>query len=150
MTQQSPSTTTHPPAGQADAETAVELLAAAAAGLTARDQLLLELTVRRGLSGRELAERLGVSVQQGYCLAHRMRQRIARSMAALTVARHGRQDCGALARMLRDWDGRFTVLTRKRVARHIDRCPICDRTRATWAASYAPELAVGPDAGREY
>ena len=131
MQHQSTIATTDPAAPRAAAETPAELLAAAGAGLTPRDQLLFDLAMRQGLSGRALAAQLGVSTQQAYCLAHRMRQRTARSVSALLVARHGRASCAALARMLAGWDGQFSVLTRKRVARHIDRCVTCERTRGT-------------------
>jgi hypothetical protein len=45
------------------------------------------------------------------------------------VARTGRQDCLELNAMLDGWDGRLTVLMRKRVHRHVERCAICSRRR---------------------
>jgi hypothetical protein len=48
----------------------------------------------------------------------------------LVVGRTARKDCVALDRLLNGWDGRLTVLLRKRVGRHIDRCVVCsDRRR---------------------
>jgi hypothetical protein len=48
----------------------------------------------------------------------------------LLVARSGRADCAELDALLQDWDGQLTVLLRKRLHRHIGRCPICgDRKR---------------------
>ena len=48
----------------------------------------------------------------------------------LLVARAGREACAELAGILDGWDGRLTVLLRKRVARHIRRCGVCgDRQR---------------------
>src|SRR5581483_11216801 len=41
------------------------------------------------------------------------------------VARTGRQACPALQVMLDGWDGRMTVLMRKRISRHIDHCGVC-------------------------
>ena len=106
-----------------------ELVRSAACGLDERDQLVLELSVRQGLQGADLAAALGVSADQSYTLLHRMRERVDRSMTALVVARAGRKDCADLALVLQGWDGEFTVLVRKRVARHIETCGTCERTR---------------------
>jgi RNA polymerase sigma factor (sigma-70 family) len=121
---------------QTDDETAgleyqelAELVRSAASGLDERDQLVLELSVRQGLDGDDLADALGVTAQQSYGLVHRMRQRTERSLGAYCVARGGRDDCEELAEILRGWDGEFNVLIRKRVARHIDRCDTCERSR---------------------
>jgi hypothetical protein len=72
-----------------------------------------------------------------------MRDRVARSVGALLIARKGRADCPGLQVVLADWDGTYTVLTRKRVARHIDRCELCDERRAALVAPFGA-LAVGP------
>ncbi len=106
-----------------------ELVRGAAIGLDERDQLVLEYTLRQGLQGDDLAAALGVSAQQSYGLVHRMRQRTERSLGAYCVARRGRNDCDQLAEILRGWDGEFSVLIRKRVARHIDGCDTCERSR---------------------
>ena len=106
-----------------------ELVRSAACGLDERDQLVLELSVRQGLQGSDLAAALGISAEQSYTLVHRMRDRVERSLGALVVARAGRKDCKDLADVLQGWDGEFTVLIRKRVARHLENCETCDRTR---------------------
>ena len=106
-----------------------ELVRSAACGLDARDQLVLELSVRQGLQGADLAAALGVSADQSYTMVHRMRDRVDRSLTALVVARAGRKDCPDLALVLQGWDGEFTILVRKRVARHIETCETCERTR---------------------
>ena len=106
-----------------------ELIRSAACGLDERDQLMLELSVRQGLQGSDLAAALGISAEQTYTLVHRMRDRVERSLGALVVARAGRKDCQDLADVLQGWDGEFTVLIRKRVARHLENCEICERTR---------------------
>ena len=121
---------------------------AAAAGLDPRDQLVLELTVRQRMEGGDLAAALGVTVAQSHVLVHRMRERVERSLGALTVARMGRRDCAELAELLEDWDGTFTVLVRKRVARHVDGCDLCAQTRRRYAAlalvGMAPALEAPP------
>jgi len=48
------------------------------------------------------------------------------------VARHTAADpqtCPTLAEILRGWDGQLTVLMRKRIARHIDDCTVCEIDR---------------------
>lgn len=114
----------------------------AAAGLDERDQLVLELSARQGLAGPDLADALGVSVDQSYVLVHRMRERVERSLGALAVARAGRRDCADLNRMLEGWDGQYGVLVRKRVARHIERCDLCAQTKRRFAA--VPLIALAP------
>lgn len=116
-----------------------ELVRGAARGLDARDQLVLELSVRQGLSGADLADALGVSAQQSYGLVHRMRERTERSLSAYCVARKGRKECDELDGILKGWDGDFSVLLRKRVARHIETCNTCERTRRR----FAPIALVG-------
>jgi RNA polymerase sigma factor (sigma-70 family) len=110
-----------------------ELVRSAAAGLDERDQLVLELSVRQGLSGTDLADALGVSPEQSYSLVHRMRDRVEKSLGAFTVAKMGRNDCKELASIISGWNGEFSVLIRKRVARHIDECAICEKTRSKFA-----------------
>ena len=43
----------------------------------------------------------------------------------LSVARTGRKDCPVLDMLLKEWDDRLTVLVRKRVNRHVERCQVC-------------------------
>ena len=109
------------------------LVRSAASGLDERDRMVLELSVRQGLSGADLADALGVTPEQSYSLVHRMRDRVEKSLGALTVAKAGRRDCDRLAEILSGWDGELTVLLRKRVNRHIEECATCDRTRKTFA-----------------
>lgn len=126
-----------------------ELVRSAAAGLDDRDQLVLELSVRQGLSGADLADALGVTADQSYVLVHRMRERVERSLGALTVARMGRKECPELATVLAGWDGRFNVLVRKRVARHVDACATCEQTKRKYALipllGAAPAYAAPPE-----
>lgn len=109
------------------------LVRSAAAGLDERDQLVLELSVRQGLSGADLADALGVTPEQSYSMVHRMRERVDKSIGAFVVARTGRKDCATLAEILRGWDGEFNVLVRKRVARHVESCSVCERKRTAVA-----------------
>ena len=103
------------------------LIATAAGGLSDRDRDVLELAYRQGLTGPDLAEALGVGHDCAKKLLQRLRDRIERSLGALLVARHAAQNgCPQLAAYLSGWDGQFTVLMRKRIARHIESCATCD------------------------
>ena len=127
------------PSGEADMDTMAartelaDLIRVASGGLSDRDQVVLELAYRQGLDGPELADALGVTPKNANTLVERLRDTIARSLGALLVCRRTAADpdrCPELAAILDGWDGKFTVLMRKRVARHIDGCAICEEERA--------------------
>jgi len=108
------------------------LIAEAAGGLSDRDRSVLELSYRHGLDGPELAEALGVSSSNAAKLVSRLRDTVERSLGALLVARRAQRHpggCLELTEILANWDGQFSVLMRKRVARHIDSCTSCDHNR---------------------
>jgi RNA polymerase sigma factor (sigma-70 family) len=106
-----------------------DLVWSAAAGLSERDRALLDLHLRQGLDGAELGEAMGVSANHAYVLLTRLRDQVERSLGALLIARLGRKDCTELDALLSDWDGRFSPLMRKRVARHVDACEVCSERR---------------------
>jgi RNA polymerase sigma factor (sigma-70 family) len=127
------------PSGEADMATQAartelaDLIKEASDGLSDRDQVVLELAYRQGLDGPELADALGVTAKNANTLVERLRETIARSLGALLLCRRAKADpdrCPELAAILDQWDGQFTVLMRKRVARHIDGCAICEDDRA--------------------
>lgn len=101
----------------------------AAAGLADRDRALLDLHLRQGLEGAELGEAMGVSAANAYVMLNRLRTQVDRSLGALLIARLGRDDCDELDELLADWDGSFSPLIRKRVARHVERCEVCGERR---------------------
>lgn len=105
------------------------LVAEARDGLSTRDREVLDLHLRHGLEGDDLAAVLGVSTQSAYKLVQRVRGRIERSMGALLVARHGARDCAELAALVDATDGVFGPAERKRISRHIDDCDTCDANR---------------------
>jgi RNA polymerase sigma factor (sigma-70 family) len=127
------------PSGQTDLATMAarselaDLIKEASGGLSDRDQVVLELAYRQDLDGSELADALGVTARNANTLVERLRETIARSLGALLLCRRTKADpqrCPELAAILDQWDGTFTVLMRKRVARHIDGCAICEDDRA--------------------
>ncbi|MDT5015870.1 MAG: hypothetical protein QOD39_2030 [Mycobacterium sp.] len=110
-----------------------DLINDACGGLSDRDRTVFELAYRQDLNGPELAEALGVTNKNANNLVERLRDTIARSLGALLVCRGANADpdrCPELAEILDGWDGKFTVLMRKRTARHIDGCQICEAERS--------------------
>lgn len=109
-----------------------DLIAEAAGGLSDRDRSVLELSYRHDLDPPELAAALGVSQTNANTLVYRLRETMERSLGALLLCRRARANpgrCRELAAILQGWDGHFTVLIRKRVARHIEGCGDCERER---------------------
>ena len=109
-----------------------ELIAEAAGGLSDRDRTVLQLAYHHGMDGPELAEALDVSPSAATKMVQRLRDTVERSLGALLVCRRAQADpdaCPELAAVLEGWDGTFNVLMRKRVARHIESCSICDDER---------------------
>lgn len=106
-----------------------ELVWAAANGLNPTDREVIELTVRHGLDGAQLAATLGVSRNQAHAMASRARAQFERALAVVVVARTGRDHCARLAGLLTPWDGTLTPLWRKRIARHVDGCGRCGQTQ---------------------
>ena len=125
----------------------------ASAGLAERDQSILNLHLRHGLEGAELGEAMGVTTSQAYVLLSRLRDQVERSLGALLIARLGRDDCDELDTLLADWDGTFSPLIRKRVARHVDGCDVCGERRrivvSPWALLAGVPLLVAPAALRD-
>ena len=109
-----------------------DLIAEAAGGLVDRDRTVLELAYRHGLDGPELANALEVSPGTANKMVSRLRNTIESSLGALLVARraqHTADKCAELGAILADWDGRFSVLMRKRISRHIESCSTCEEER---------------------
>jgi RNA polymerase sigma factor (sigma-70 family) len=109
-----------------------ELIDEVAGGLSDRDRAVFDLAFRHGLDGPDLAEALAVSHSNANTVVHRLKGTVERSLGALLIARQARSrpgECADLDEILASWDGHFTVLMRKRVARHIESCPICDDER---------------------
>ena len=117
-------------AGDHDRRELASLIDEAVAGLTEREQEVFHLFARQGLSNDEIAASLELTFANAQKLVQRVRDRIARSAGALLVARQGRKDCSDLNVLLVDWDGTFSPLWRKRIARHVDECSACERKRA--------------------
>jgi len=119
----------------ADVEADVEkaelraLVRQALPGVAPAEQEVLDLQLRHGLSADEVASVLGVSRNHAHALMSRARVQLEKALSVLVVARAGRRDCPELDAMLAGWDGQLTVLLRKRINRHVERCATCSRRR---------------------
>ena len=116
------------------------LLRSAVRGLGASEQDLIQLQLRQELDVAEIAAVLGVSRNHAHALLSRARAQLEVCMGALLVARSGQGDCEALSALLEDWDGQLNVLMRKRINRHIERCPACTERKRR---ELAPALLLG-------
>lgn len=96
----------------------------AAEGLNPRERAALELSVRHGLAGSDLADAMGVTPNHAQTLLTRARRQLERGLAALLVSGSS-AGCPELADIIEGWDGRLTVLMRKRISRHVERCGRC-------------------------
>jgi RNA polymerase sigma factor (sigma-70 family) len=106
------------------------LLEDATTGLNPGEREVIELQLRQGLETAEVATVLGVSRNHAHALLARARHQLEACLAVLLVGRAGRGECDELGALLASWDGRLTIPLRKRVHRHIERCPTCDARRA--------------------
>ena len=107
------------------------LMLAAVQGLNPAESEVIELQLRQGLEGTEVADVLGISRNHAHALISRARDQLEISLGVLLVARTGRKACTALNTLLEGWDGQLTTLLRKRLNRHVERCPVCaDRRRS--------------------
>ena len=107
-----------------------EVVWSALGGLSPSEREIIELNLGHELTGADLADALGVPRNQAHAMASRARAHYESALGVLLVARSGREACPELAGILEGWDGRLTVLLRKRVGRHIRHCDVCgDRQR---------------------
>ncbi len=137
------------PGSEAERADLQELVRDAIDGLNPAERDVIELSLVHELEGDELADALGVSRNHAHALLSRARGQLERSLGALLVARTGRDACPELAAMLTAWDGQLTVLMRKRISWHIERCEICgERKRRELSpallAGLAPLAALTP------
>jgi RNA polymerase sigma factor (sigma-70 family) len=94
-------------------------------GLGPADREVLELRLHHDLSSGEIAAVLGISPRHASALLSRAQEQLETSLSALVLARVARRDCAALDALLEGWDGRLTVLLRKRLNRHARACHVC-------------------------
>jgi RNA polymerase sigma factor (sigma-70 family) len=122
------------------------MVSAALGGVGPAEREVLELQLRYGLEGGEVAAVLGITRNHAHALLSRARDQIHTALGVLLVARSGRRDCRELEALLVGWDGKLTVPVRKRVNRHIQRCDICSAQRRSELAP-ATLLSLVPSIG---
>lgn len=103
-----------------------QLVWAAVGGLSDTDRSVIDLNVRHGLEGEELAEALGLTPSRSYVVVHRAKSRLEASVSALLVAEAGTDACDQLRQIVETDE--FTPLVRKRVNRHLGECEACQET----------------------
>ena len=118
-----------------DAAEAASLLWEAAEGLGQAERDLLALVLTADLDSGEVAKVTGDQPSAVYVRVSRLKDGLGRAAGALLVARHHREDCTELDQLLRDWDGAYSALWRKRIARHVDGCDTCGDSRRVAAGA---------------
>ena len=103
--------------------------AMALAGLSTGDRDVIELHLRHGLAGPDLAAVLGVPASRAAEVASRAVGLLENSLDVLLTVHAGRADCPDLDAMLGAWDGRPTPLLRQHAGRHIKHCDPCGASR---------------------
>ena len=127
-------------AGRADLRT---LFDDAMQGLSPGEREVIELQLRAGLAASELADVLGVSPDRAHTLLSRAREQLETCLGVLLVGRARRDHCAERAALLSGWDGRLTVVLRKRLHRHIRHCRTCTSMRGYQLRRSLPGLSAG-------
>ncbi|WP_031513246.1 RNA polymerase sigma factor [Streptomyces sp. NRRL F-5123] len=120
--------------GSAERRAHVErLLAIVVGSLTGHQQQIYRLRIVEGLSGREIAARMGMAVSTANNEATALKGLLADGFHALVLAQEGRPHCAELAAIL-DAAGvtavtaqTFTPALRERIVRHFATCAVCDK-----------------------
>jgi len=112
------------PEREALSREAAELVWAAAASLETRQYAVLDLTVRRGLTTRGVADVLGVPVAHAAMLVDRSKEALGNAVRYLLVARR-REHCDRLAALVPAGLRVLTAQERSAVAHHMLRCERC-------------------------
>ena len=103
------------------------LIADAAEGLSDDDREVLDLHLRHGLTGPELAAALTIPERHVSVTMQRVRERLARGLGVVLVGRA--PSCPDFAALREREGSELTELVRKRLARHVDGCSTCTTDR---------------------
>jgi hypothetical protein len=131
-------------AGGLDAAEAQSLLWAAADGLGQDDRDLLAMLLSSDLDSGDVARITGEKPNAVYVRISRLKDGLGRAAGALLVARHHREDCTELDALLRDWDGAYSTVWRKRIARHVDGCDTCGSSQKAAAGALFGIAGLAP------
>jgi RNA polymerase sigma factor (sigma-70 family) len=113
---------------------ATRLVEAVVATLTARQQEIYQLRYVGELTGRQVAEQLGITGKAASNEITRVQDLIATGFGALILFQEGRRYCPDLARIIEAAPAAlgtmaFTTTLRERIVRHFEDCSICDDCR---------------------
>lgn len=139
------------PAEAAEAAAMAGLVWEAAAGLDPKQLTLLDLHLRQGLDGAEIAQVLGVTRNNGYVMLNRLKRAVEDAIGAFIVWKDGPRYCKALAAELAE--ARSTAMSpavRRLVGRHVGDCEECEerkRRLVSPLAAFGAFAAVGSPAG---
>jgi len=102
--------------------------------LTARQQEVYQLRYMGELTGKQVAERLGISDKAASNEITHVQDLIAKGFGALILLQEGRRYCPGLARIIETVPAAvgttaFTAALRKQIVNHFDNCSVCDDCR---------------------
>ncbi len=124
----------------------------AARALEPRQYSVLDLNVRQGFSGAELAAVLGVSTNNAYVMVNRMKRTLQEAIGALALLRQPFRRCRELDAVLAGLaTDELTPEVRRAIDRHTAGCAVCNERRRTLASPFAilggfTPLVLAPDA----
>jgi len=100
-----------------------------AAALSPAELALIDLHLRQGLDGQDLADAAGATESEVHLRLTGLRAQIERALGALVVARTNRRECAQMAQLLTASGGRLTPGLREQITRHVDDCEVCNSRR---------------------
>lgn len=115
----------------------------ASGGLGLADRVLLDLHLRQGLDGRDLAGAVGVTSAQLDARLPQLEAHVERSLGALVVARTAQRTCPELAGILSNQERQRSPDFRVELTAHVDDCERCNSSRRI-APSSLDLLASAP------
>ncbi|WP_395107754.1 RNA polymerase sigma factor [Actinomadura sp. SCN-SB] len=101
----------------------------ALATLRGRERESLDLLLRHGLDVQEIAAVLAIDAQEAGDLVGDARRRLDDALAAVVIARTGREDCPSVAAMVPDPQAPLPQPAAYKLIRHIQTCAVCTERR---------------------
>src|SRR5215218_6001063 len=109
----------------------------AARGLEPKQYSVLDLNVRQGFSGAEIAEVLGISTNNAYVMVNRMKRTLQEAIGALALLRQPFRRCRELDAVLAGFDtNELTPEVRRAIDRHTAGCATCNERRRALASPF--------------
>jgi len=114
----------------------ISLVWEATADLPLRERALLDLNLRQGLEGSDLADALGVGPDEGADLQARMAD-LEKGLAGYLITRGDDRRCRDLPLVLRGWDGHFSSFVADGIAAHVSVCRVCQENGSALPAPFS-------------